>query len=536
MARFNELAFLSSKLSIALLRVDFESDEVLVISNSARPVENGYTFSWRSYALTCLKGLFGSNPTILQDITSNSLKRLAVNAQLSDEKVFNRVLVHSEDLTALYSLNIVFKDDGFKTYAYITVTRDNEQRLLHSIVKTFIFNVCDYFVRIEVDTDHFSMISTSSRDTPLPMVSGCYTEEMHRYNKLFVAPEDYEHITALMEIESMVKALETQQCLTFYSGLIENGRYARKKLEARYFGDNKNIILLYRTDVTQIYNEERLKVKRLEEMLERAYTDALTSLLNHQGMESRCTSLLESLVSEQHQEQPPAKTVAASETPAPVTATATTTAPAPVTTTANATATSTSVAVNQEAATVAAEVEIETPYESMGVKLPVSITTLLQTGTTPSQAAELNVASLQESISGQQNLMCALLFVDLDNFKQANDKFGHPAGDEVLQQTALIIKESLRGKDLAGRMGGDEFEILLVDIKDKEYAQQVAQHILSRVESIAVGDGSVQVSCSIGIAYTCDEGFAYKALVAKADRCVYRAKSLGKGQVVTALE
>ena len=68
MARFSELAFLSSKLSIALLRVDFESDEVLVISNSVRPVENGYTFSWRSYALTCLKGLFGSNPTILQDI------------------------------------------------------------------------------------------------------------------------------------------------------------------------------------------------------------------------------------------------------------------------------------------------------------------------------------------------------------------------------------------------------------------------------------------------------------------------------------
>ena len=114
------------------------------------------------------------------------------------------------------------------------------------------------------------------------------------------------------------------------------------------------------------------------------------------------------------------------------------------------------------------------------------------------------------------------------------------SGDEVLQQTAQIIKESLRGKDLAGRMGGDEFEILLVDIKDKEYAQHVAQLILSRVESIAVGDGTVQVSCSIGIAYTiaytCDEGFAYKDLVAKADKCVYRAKSLGKGQVVTALE
>ena len=523
MARFNELAFLSSKLSIALLRVDFESDEVLVISNSARPVENGYTFSWRSYALTCLKGLFGSNPTILQDITSNSLKRLAVNAQLSDEKVFNRVLVHSEDLTALYSLNIVFQDDGFKTYAYITVTRDNEQRLLHSIVKTFIFNVCDYFVRIEVDTDHFSMISTSSRDTPLPMVSGCYTEEMHRYNKLFVAPEDYEHITALMEIENMVKALETQPCLTFYSGLIENGRYARKKLEARYFGDNKNIILLYRMDVTQIYNEERLKVKRLEEMLERAYTDAMTSLLNHQGMESRCTSLLESLVSEQQREQQPTKTVAANGTQASASV------PAIATTT----ATSPSAEATQEAAAVAAEVAL--PYEITGVKPPVSITTLLQTGTTPSQAAELHVASLQESISGQQNLMCALLFVDLDNFKQANDKFGHPAGDEVLQQTAQIIKESLRGKDLAGRMGGDEFEILLVDIKDKEYAQHIAQHILSRVESIAVGDGSVQVSCSIGIAYTSDEGFAYKALVAKADKCVYRAKSLGKGQVVSEL-
>ena len=514
MARFNELAFLGSKLSIALLRVDFESDEVLVISNSVRPVENGYTFSWRPYALTCLKGLLGANPTILKDITSNALKHLAVNVQLSDEKVFNRVLVHSKDLSALYSLNIVFIDEGLKTYAYITVTRDNEQRLLQSIVKTFIFNVCDYFVRIEVDTDHFSMISTSASDTPLPMVSGCYTEEMHRYNKLFVPPEDYEHITALMEIDNMVKALETQPCLTFYSGLIEKGQYTRKKIEARYFGDNKNIILLSRMDVTNIYKEERLKVQRLEKMLERAYTDALTSLLNHQGMESRCTSLLKSLVSKQHsyeyqqQEQQPAAVLAEGATPA----------------------------VSQSANVIFgadAESNLFTTVASM--QPPASVTHLLQKGMTPSQEEGQYLESLQAHTPSPQNLLCAMLFVDLDNFKQANDKFGHPAGDKVLQQTALIIKNALRGMDLAGRMGGDEFEILLVDINDKEFAQHVAQHILKSVESIAVGDGSVQVSCSIGIAFTSEVGFAYKDLVAKADKCVYRAKSLGKGQIVSSL-
>ena len=127
----------------------------------------------------------------------------------------------------------------------------------------------------------------------------------------------------------------------------------------------------------------------------------------------------------------------------------------------------------------------------------------------------------------------ALLFIDLDNFKQVNDRFGHTAGNEVLRRTATECQGVIRTTDLAARYGGDEFVVVLVRTR-LEGGRRVAEKIRTGVETfgrhLAYPDGLVTVS--IGVAeYLPDQADEQDVLVV-ADRALYRAKSAGRNQVV----
>ena len=128
----------------------------------------------------------------------------------------------------------------------------------------------------------------------------------------------------------------------------------------------------------------------------------------------------------------------------------------------------------------------------------------------------------------------AVLFVDLDNFKQVNDKFGHEAGNEVLRQAARELHGVIRTTDFAARYGGDEFVVVLVRT-GLEGARGVADKVRARVEAIgrALGYPTGLVTVSIGVAeYTPANAEREDVLVA-ADRALYRAKAAGRNQVAT---
>lgn len=123
----------------------------------------------------------------------------------------------------------------------------------------------------------------------------------------------------------------------------------------------------------------------------------------------------------------------------------------------------------------------------------------------------------------------ALLFVDLDDFKTVNDSFGHAAGDQLLGAVGERIKRSLRGYDLLARFGGDEFVVLLTDVKVVEEAEHVAQKIVEALEQrIIVGDHELFASCSIGISLYPDDGASEGDLLRTADAAMYTAKNAGK--------
>ncbi|MFT6268365.1 MAG: diguanylate cyclase (GGDEF)-like protein/PAS domain S-box-containing protein [Alphaproteobacteria bacterium] len=119
----------------------------------------------------------------------------------------------------------------------------------------------------------------------------------------------------------------------------------------------------------------------------------------------------------------------------------------------------------------------------------------------------------------------ALLFIDLDKFKNINDTKGHAFGDQVLIETALSIKKTIRNSDTVARFGGDEFVVLLENLSHKNDANTMVELLYETLNStLMIKNESFKVSCSIGLAIYPDEGTTSDSLIAAADKSMYTAK------------
>ncbi len=122
----------------------------------------------------------------------------------------------------------------------------------------------------------------------------------------------------------------------------------------------------------------------------------------------------------------------------------------------------------------------------------------------------------------------ALMFLDLDHFKDINDTLGHDAGDMLLRSVADRLKDRVRGVDLVARMGGDEFAVF-VDDCDPDAAAHVAQGILDVLAPFhKLGSNEVFVSCSVGVAMCPDAGEDPESICKSADTAMYLAKTTGR--------
>ncbi|WP_299787379.1 diguanylate cyclase domain-containing protein [uncultured Shewanella sp.] len=125
----------------------------------------------------------------------------------------------------------------------------------------------------------------------------------------------------------------------------------------------------------------------------------------------------------------------------------------------------------------------------------------------------------------------ALLFLDLDNFKEVNDTHGHHAGDELLKTVAQLMSNAVRKEDTVARLGGDEFLVILNHIQKREDAESVANKIIALVaQEPLIENCSIKVSASIGIAVFPDDAIKAKKLIQKADTAMYVAKKQGKNR------
>ncbi len=128
----------------------------------------------------------------------------------------------------------------------------------------------------------------------------------------------------------------------------------------------------------------------------------------------------------------------------------------------------------------------------------------------------------------------AVLFVDLDDFKQVNDTLGHAAGDELLCATAARLRVNLRETDTIARLGGDEFAIVLPGAPSARDGELVAAKLLNALEEPVLFEGhEMRVRASIGLAMFPEDGMEAELLLRRADEAMYRAKQQGGGRLVS---
>jgi diguanylate cyclase (GGDEF)-like protein len=143
---------------------------------------------------------------------------------------------------------------------------------------------------------------------------------------------------------------------------------------------------------------------------------------------------------------------------------------------------------------------------------------------------EKSIKELKSGNARDKRNFC-VISLDLDHFKDINDTYGHDAGDLVLKSVARLISEGRRQSDICARIGGEEFVIVLPNIRNTE-ASMIAESLRAKLQNtkVIVGAGTVTVTASFGVASHKDS-FDLEALLQRADKAMYRAKQSGRNKV-----
>lgn len=132
------------------------------------------------------------------------------------------------------------------------------------------------------------------------------------------------------------------------------------------------------------------------------------------------------------------------------------------------------------------------------------------------------------------NRSAAVLFVDLDEFKQVNDTYGHQTGDELLQKVARRLEGRIRESDTLARLGGDEFGVLLYHVEGKPGAVVVAENLIDVLEKpFEICGKQIQIGATIGISFYPDDAKDAVSLISRADAAMYEAKRYDAGRIAT---
>ena len=138
------------------------------------------------------------------------------------------------------------------------------------------------------------------------------------------------------------------------------------------------------------------------------------------------------------------------------------------------------------------------------------------------------MSALEAALAGSATSTTGVAFLDIDGFKSVNDSLGHAAGDELLVIVADRLRAAVRGRDIVGRLGGDEFLVVCPDVADPTEALALAQRVQEAVYgTVTVDNREIELRVSVGVAWSSAEDVSAEVLVARADAIMYESKRRG---------
>ncbi len=175
-----------------------------------------------------------------------------------------------------------------------------------------------------------------------------------------------------------------------------------------------------------------------------------------------------------------------------------------------------------------------TEHKMLQSRLEILASTDSLTGL-PNRQAIMNKAEKEFANARQFSRSLSLVMIDVDHFKSINDKFGHAAGDHVLREVSTICQDVLRGSDIIGRVGGEEFVLLLPGAAQSN-AEHVAERMRARLAATRIyfHDQEFTITASFGVATINDNDDTLQDMLDRADEAMYNAKNGGRNQVQTA--
>ena len=150
----------------------------------------------------------------------------------------------------------------------------------------------------------------------------------------------------------------------------------------------------------------------------------------------------------------------------------------------------------------------------------------------PNRHLFMTLAEQMIAISKRKKTKTAIAFLDLDGFKPINDNYGHDMGDTILKKVAIRLEEQMRKSDTAARIGGDEFILLMSDVKDRLEIDPLLERILLALGQPFYEKGiTIKIGASIGVALYHDDGVEIETLIRYADSAMYHSKDMGRNRV-----
>ena len=266
---------------LTVVKLELDTGKAWLLYSKGKRGRRPYAFDWNDFVEFCRVMADSQGAEELSDFLDLQKLRGMWDARDDDSTAPSSLKADMRGLEILMR----FGADRKSPAVYFFTQYGKENSLLQRIIELYVYNNCDYFICLDAKTNSYIMFS-SKDNTPLP-AARCsdYSAELVKYAENFVVPEDREMVIREMGLDRVEAELDMHGVHAFSCGVWEEQGYARKRLEYRYYDREQRKILLSRSDVTELYNEQQRHLREMEDVLRQAKTDPLTGLLNSRGIQ-----------------------------------------------------------------------------------------------------------------------------------------------------------------------------------------------------------------------------------------------------------